>query len=950
MTKFVTVGPGLTDLSKYGEDNGAGGVMPPSALPGPGDAVYSYFESQFESGGFLQTGSWAGGIYLEGGATLIVDLFQDYYDTPFFLTDPGNPGVATLTTIAAGSTLSATTLQVFDIHVSGTLIATTVTNDTGSGSTINNVRQDNFPRTEVFVYPGGVATFDLSTASGFVGEIEGGMLTASSLNLGQNGILAISDGGTVTVLDDLGIGDLAADNAVVTITGSGSVLNYDGPSALVVGNAGNGALTVQSAATETFSGNVTVGSQPTGTGSVTVAGSNTALIIDGQLLLGDQGFGTLDITSGADVTINDDIVLAKSSGGVGTAIIANSASLTADQNITGSGTITVVSGGQITFDTLSDATVYLSAGGLASGNISGGIGTVDSGGSVGVLSGGSAIDMTIGTGGMLVIESGGVATGGTASATNTDFAGQLQVSSGGTANSANVNAGGVEFIFSGGLAQNTTVNYGGKVNVQSSGMTSGTSVNNGGGEEVLSGGYSEATTINAAGYERVDVGGTVSGTVISTGASQYISGAATDTLLEGYATIATNATLELAIGETGNGLINFGGEVAGKGGTLRIDGNVMPSNYIQNFRPGDFIDLPDVSFDSHWSYQYSRQFHVLIVTENSQDYQLILLPSVAGTEQFAVQDLGGGTRIVMTNAVISTAPDDFYGAGTSDILLANVSTGDTWFEATSNGAFAGWNQIGGYDTTYSVVGIGDFFGNGTDDILFRNNSTGDTWLETISNGAFAGWNQIGGSNTTYSIAGVADFYGTGTDDILFRNDSSGDTWFEAISNGAFAGWNQVGGSNTSYTVVGTGDFLDDGTVDILFRNNSTGDMWLEAISNGAFSGWNQIGGSDTQYSVVGVGDFSGNGTDDILFRNSSTGDTWFEAISNDGFAGGWTQVGGSDTNYAVVAVGDYFGNSSDDILFRNNSTGDTWIEAISNDAFAGWNQVGGSNASYTVKT
>jgi hypothetical protein len=100
-----------------------------------------------------------------------------------------------------------------------------------------------------------------------------------------------------------------------------------------------------------------------------------------------------------------------------------------------------------------------------------------------------------------------------------------------------------------------------------------------------------------------------------------------------------------------------------------------------------------------------------------------------------------------------------------------------------------------------VVGTGDFTGNGTDDILFRNNSTGDTWIEAISNGAFAGWHQIGGSNTSYSAVGVGDFFGNGTDDILFRNNSSGDTWIEAISNGAFASWQQVGGSNTTYAVA-----------------------------------------------------------------------------------------------------------------------------------------------------
>jgi hypothetical protein len=47
--------------------------------------------------------------------------------------------------------------------------------------------------------------------------------------------------------------------------------------------------------------------------------------------------------------------------------------------------------------------------------------------------------------------------------------------------------------------------------------------------------------------------------------------------------------------------------------------------------------------------------------------------------------------------------------------------------------------------------VGDFYDSGTDSILFRNDSTGDTWFEQITNGAFAGWNQIGGSSTSYSV-------------------------------------------------------------------------------------------------------------------------------------------------------------------------------------------------------
>jgi hypothetical protein len=102
--------------------------------------------------------------------------------------------------------------------------------------------------------------------------------------------------------------------------------------------------------------------------------------------------------------------------------------------------------------------------------------------------------------------------------------------------------------------------------------------------------------------------------------------------------------------------------------------------------------------------------------------------------------------------------------------------------------------------TRIIVGVADFFGNGTNDILFRNNSTGDIWFEAVSNGASAGWHQIGGSDTHYSVVGIGDYLGSNASDILFRNASTGDTWFEAISSGSFAGWNHIGASNTSYSV------------------------------------------------------------------------------------------------------------------------------------------------------
>jgi ELWxxDGT repeat protein len=322
--------------------------------------------------------------------------------------------------------------------------------------------------------------------------------------------------------------------------------------------------------------------------------------------------------------------------------------------------------------------------------------------------------------------------------------------------------------------------------------------------------------------------------------------------------------------------------------------------------------------------------------------------TAAGTYELNTPGLGSPNPTLGPDFTIGTAPpaDNFNSNNTSDILFRNSSSGDTWFEAMSNGAANGWNQIGGSDTHFSVIGVGDCYGTGTSDILFRNSSSGDTWFEAMSNGAFAGWHEIGGSNTSYTAYGAGDFYGNGVDDPLFRNTSTGDTWFESLSNGASTGWQQVGSSDTHYAIVGMGDFNGNDYTDILFRNTSSGDTWFEAMSNGKFAGWHDIGGSDTHYSVVGVGDFYGNGESDILFRNNTTGDTWFESMSN-GVATGWHQVGGSDTNYSVAGIGDYFGNNTSDILFRN-SAGDTWFEGLSNGAFASWNPIGGSNTSYSV--
>jgi autotransporter passenger strand-loop-strand repeat protein len=381
-----------------------------------------------------------------------------------------------------------------------------------------------------------------------------------------------------------------------------------------------------------------------------------------------------------------------------------------------------------------------------------------------------------------------------------------------------VGAGRYLDVLAGATVQQATVDNGGTENVF--GLDAGGTVNDGGLQIVFAGGIAQDTILNDPGMQIVSSGGTTVAPLISGGIE------------------------ELAAGAIVSGAITF----AGIGGVLRIDdpsSGGMPAAVISGLRPGDTIDLTSVGFDIGGTIALASS-NVLQVVENGHTYDLKLDPSqsFAGWDLKLSSDGATGTDIRLGGQT-----DDFGFGRTSDILFRDDSSGDTWFEAMSNGVFADWTQIGGSNTSYAAVGVGDFFGTGTSDALFRNNSTGDIWVETISSGAFAGWSQIGGSDTHYSVVGVGDFYGSGTDDILFRNNSTGDSWFEAISNGAAAGWKEVGGSDTTYAVVAVGDYFGNGTDDILFRNNATGDTWIEAISNGASAGWHQVGGSNSSYSV-----------------------------------------------------------------------------------------------------
>lgn len=141
----------------------------------------------------------------------------------------------------------------------------------------------------------------------------GGMLVGAS----GEGSLAIKQGGKGVVGGNVLVGANAGSQGSVTVDGSGSSLTVKNDAGLsvqtVVGNDGQGSLNVQNGGTFTSAGDVTIGNKAGSVGTVTVgndqtAGANTQSTMNltgssqtGNLIVGNQGTGQLNVQKGGVV-------------------------------------------------------------------------------------------------------------------------------------------------------------------------------------------------------------------------------------------------------------------------------------------------------------------------------------------------------------------------------------------------------------------------------------------------------------------------------------------------------------------------------------------------------------------------------------------------------------------------------------------------------------------------
>ncbi len=143
--------------------------------------------------------------------------------------------------------------------------------------------------------------------------------------------LLVNEAASVVAVGAVIANTTAADGSSVNVSGAGSAFQITG--ALDVGDAATGLLAVTNGATVSAA-TLDDGVGATGAGIVTVSGPNADLTTTGTVSVGNSGSGELSILNGANVTIGGDLNIANAGSGTGNVDIEDTTgTITFDGNI-----------------------------------------------------------------------------------------------------------------------------------------------------------------------------------------------------------------------------------------------------------------------------------------------------------------------------------------------------------------------------------------------------------------------------------------------------------------------------------------------------------------------------------------------------------------------------------------------------------------------------------------
>lgn len=382
------------------------------------------------------------------------------------------------------------------------------------------------------------------------------------------GTLNVKSSGRVTAAGPSTIGNDLGSFGTASITDIGTTWNQVGN--LVIANAGDGILNLQTGAVINASGAVTIGSATTGVGTAVVSGTDTVMNMGSTLQIGVNGLGNFAVSNGGAATTAQSVQMSVNSG--------------SRSNIAVTGTRSRWTTGAVTMGDLGTATMSVSAAGV-----------VDTTGNVVVANGASAVGKVTVTGtGSAWNITGGMTVAGAGNATVTveadaalNVSGALSVSdpAGSQVGTLNFNGGTIiagSFSRAAGAALNWT---------NGTMLVNGGTFNNGGANLVLNGGsLSDVPALRlgagaqstAANTPNVTVGGNRQGTLAVTGGSSFQTNTAsvgaqdggTGTLRVEGASSLFMASNGMGVGGTTTAAGGLGSVTVGPGGTVDVGGSL----------------------------------------------------------------------------------------------------------------------------------------------------------------------------------------------------------------------------------------------------------------------------------------------------------------------------------------------------------------------------------------
>ncbi|MGL3822949.1 autotransporter domain-containing protein [Sphingopyxis sp. R3-92] len=790
---------------------------------------------------------------------------------------------------------------------------------TGSGLSVGGLTVGYYGDGTLNITDGATATVSATTSVGLIEGTKGTVTVSGAGSLLEGGGLYVGGSGegefnmsagasAQTTSSALGIN--AGSNGVAVIAGQDTSWTVTG--SLSVGSGSTGDMTISDGAAVSATGDISIGRQLSGSGTLTVSGENSQLTTATNLFVGFSGEGDATIRDGATMSA-DKVIVGFDTESSGTLVVDGANSLVRGTSYvmvgyTNDGEATISNGGTLKADGARGVTIAFQTGstgtlniGAAAGESAAAAGHIDAASGIkfgagsgrlvlnhtdtdyvlaGPISGIGAVDVLSGTtifsgdsslfSGSFTVDGGkAVLAGATgAASTNIKAGGVLQIGNGGTSGSLNsdiVNDGALVFNRSDALLHNRVISGSGGLTVSGgtitlSGMNTFTGATN----------IEAGATLALSGQGRINQssGVTVNGTFdVRASSSAQIRD------LDGNGTVI--------VGSAGLNVKNasqtFAGQITGTGG-LMVEGGTLTLTGASSFENG-------LGISNGATVKIGAGGTTGSITSNVTNFGTLVFDR-SDDISYAGQISGQGT-VIKTGANTAT----FTGAISGTQL--NVAEGTAVLLGTinSNANIADQATLvfaRPTTTTYRGVlsGTGSVVKSGAGTTIFSGNSSGFGGDTTIEDGTMLLTGSLGGA-VLIDTAGTLQV-GDGVRD--------GNLLAGAVNNGTLI-FSQIGDYDYTGALAGNGNLIKRGTGTLLLSGDYsyTGSTVVEGgvvrltsqldtdsdlvLNGGVFD----LGGRDQQ--VAGL-----NGTGGTLALG--TGELTVIQNENSSFAGEITGTGG----------------------------------------------------------